>query len=186
MSVYIHYRAIKMLSEIPVEDNHRGIYSHRMCGGKWLVGGASNVGCKILREEGFSNDELALLSETINPMMDSPLQYYPLTKPGERFPIQDPNKQPCLEPRPTSRVEYLHGILQGIAMVERDAYSALEELGASKLQQVLTAGGGSKNLMWTAMRQRLLGVETISALNAEAAFGAALLAKMYHHSTGLK
>lgn len=171
--------AIKMLSETPVEDASRGIYSHRLPGGKWLVGGASNVGCKILRDEGFSENELVELSGNIDPMVDSPLQYYPLTKQGERFPVQDPFKQPVLEPKPETRREYLHGILQGIANVERDAYLALESLGASPLKQVLTAGGGAKNPMWMQMRGRLLGVDARMAKNADAAFGAALLAKMY-------
>ena len=168
-----------MLSETPVEDSSRGIYSHRVCGGKWLVGGASNVGCKILRQENFSNEELVELSENIDPMVDIPLEYYPLTKPGERFPVQDPNKLPILEPKPASRGEYLHGILQGIAKVELEAYSALRELGATPVSLVLTAGGGAKNTAWTRMRQRLLGVATRPADHADAAYGAAILASMF-------
>ena len=50
--------AIKMLSDTRVDDSELGIYSHRL-GDQWLVGGASNVGCAVLRSEGFSNDELA-------------------------------------------------------------------------------------------------------------------------------
>ena len=49
--------AVKMLSTTRVDDSDRGIYSHRL-GDLWLVGGASNVGCAVLRSEGFSNDEL--------------------------------------------------------------------------------------------------------------------------------
>lgn len=168
-----------MLSETPVEDSSRGIYSHRVCGGKWLVGGASNVGCKILRQENFTDQELVELSNHIDPMVDIPLDYYPLTKPGERFPVQDPNKMPVLEPKPTNRAEYLHGVLQGIAKVEREAYAALKELGATPVKQVLTAGGGAKNPVWTRMRQRLLGVDTLPARNADAAYGAAMLARMF-------
>jgi len=41
--------AVKLLSERPVEDSARGVYSHRL-GDRWLVGGASNVGCAILRQ----------------------------------------------------------------------------------------------------------------------------------------
>lgn len=51
--------------------------SHRL-GDLWLVGGASNVGCAVLREQGFSNDELRTLSLDIDPMADSNLKYYPL------------------------------------------------------------------------------------------------------------
>lgn len=51
--------------------------SHRL-GDLWLVGGASNVGCAVLRELGFSNEELERLSLDIDPDSDSPLRYYPL------------------------------------------------------------------------------------------------------------
>ena len=68
---------LQMLSRTAVEDATRGVYSHRL-GDLWLVGGASNVGCAVLREQGFSNEELAALSREIDPLVDSPLDYYPL------------------------------------------------------------------------------------------------------------
>ena len=166
--------AIKMLSDIAVEDSNRGIYSHRL-GNQWLVGGASNVGCAVLRQEGFSNEELVNLSKDIDPSVDSKLEYYPLTKKGERFPENDPNKEPVLSPVPESRREYLHGILQGITMCEKKGYSALVDLGSTKPTEIFTAGGGSKNTMWTRMRERIIGVKTSQAANIDAAYGAALL-----------
>ena len=131
---------IKLLSEKPIEDSSRGIYSHRL-GDRWLVGGASNVGCAILRKEEFSNTELAELSERIDPMLDSALNYYPLTKIGERFPKNDPQKEPVLDPKPlvnneVCRQQYLHGILQGISQIEKEGYLALEELGATTVTEV--------------------------------------------------
>jgi D-ribulokinase len=137
---------LKLISTSMVQDSKRGIYSHRLMGSKsmlWLVGGASNVGCSILRQENFSDAELEDLSQEIDPMLDSPYDYYPLCKPGERFPVNDPNKQPVLEPKPSHeassrayRREYLHGLLQGIAAVERQGYQALNELGATPLTKV--------------------------------------------------
>lgn len=167
--------AVKLLSDVPVESTERGVYSHRL-GDQWLVGGASNVGCAILRQENFSNEELRSLSEDINPDVDSVLSYYPLCSAGERFPVNDPSLMPLLMPRPGSRSEYLKGILQGIARVEKAGYNVLEELGAPRVEHVYTAGGGSTNEVWTRMRQRLLGVPTERAANIDAAFGAALLA----------
>jgi xylulokinase len=192
--------AIKMLSRTFVEDATRGVYSHRVpIFGRnssdrtdddkeeqeaWLVGGASNVGCAILRQEGFTNEELATLSAKIDPSIDSPLSYYPLTKHGERFPVADGTKEPILSPKPTCRKEYLHGILQGIGDVERDGFHVLGELGASPSvpHVVLSCGGGAKNDVWTAMRERRLmaicnnRVKVIRAKNTEASYGAALLA----------
>jgi D-ribulokinase len=138
---------VKLLSEKPVEDSSRGIYSHRL-GNRWLVGGASNVGCTVLRQEKFSEEELKKLSDAIDPQTDSPLKYYPLTRAGERFPKNDPNKQPLLTPKPLKaaadgladtsvcRQQYLHGILQGIAEVEKEGYAALKELGATAITEV--------------------------------------------------
>lgn len=63
--------------------------------------------------------------------------------------------------------------------MEADAYTALADMGASPLTEVLTAGGGSKNPTWTAMRERLLGVPTATAENTEASYGLALLALKY-------
>jgi sugar (pentulose or hexulose) kinase len=110
--------AIKMLSTVRVDDASRGVYSHRWYGDElWLIGGASNSGCTILREEGFSTEELRWLSEDINPQVPSPLGeiYNPLPgggASGERFPRNDPEMRAILEPKPASRREYLHGILE--------------------------------------------------------------------------
>ena len=46
----------------------------------------------MLRQLNFSTEELVDLSEKINPNEDINLDYYPLTKIGERFPVNDPNK----------------------------------------------------------------------------------------------
>jgi len=172
--------AIKALSSRPVQDSSRGIYSHRLSRDDlWLVGGASNVGCAILRQEGFSNEELVQCSAKIDPSTDSGTQFYPLLRPGERFPVSDPFKQPVLTPRPEDRSQYLHCILEGIARVEAAGYAALEDLGATPITEVFTAGGGSKNDMWTAMRARILQRNTSRAANVDAAFGCARLGVWY-------
>ena len=170
--------AIKLLSSAPVDDASRGVYSHRL-GDQWLVGGASNAGCAVLREQSFSTDELATLSDAIDPQSEPPhTDYYPLSANtvGERFPRPDEEAVGKLEPVPDTRAQFLHCILHGIARVEAEGYDALAELGASPLARVLTSGGGSNNPQWTAMRQRMLGVPTARAENIDAAYGSALLA----------
>jgi sugar (pentulose or hexulose) kinase len=163
---------------VPVDDATRGVYSHRL-GDRWLVGGASNAGCAVLREQGFTADELARLSETIDPDTPPPHSDYVCLSAntvGERFPQPDENAVGRLEPVPDERGQFLHCILHGIARVESDGYAALAELGASPLARVLTSGGGSQNPQWTALRQRMLDVPTSQAANIDAAYGAALLA----------
>ena len=192
--------AIKLLSPIYVEDATYGVYSHRFpkvllpddaasnsssddSEETWLVGGASNVGCTIFRELQFSNDELADLSKGIDPVERSPYEYYPLVKPGERFPVADPNKQAVLEPRPESRQEFLKGLLESLTAVEVDGFARLHEMGAPWPSKVWTCGGGARNDAWMAMREDRLryriGKNTTIVARAphvEASYGAATLA----------
>lgn len=83
----------------------------------WLVGGASNTGGQALKAF-FNADQLTNLSQSINPRVESPLQYYPLPlgSIGERFPVNDPAKQPVFEPRPDQDSEFLHGTVPVITM----------------------------------------------------------------------
>jgi D-ribulokinase len=166
---------IKLLSQMRVEDVSSGIYSHRF-GDLWLVGGASNTGGAVLRQF-FTDRELAELSQSIDPNLPSDLDYYPLLSPGERFPINDPNLAPRLSPRPDRSVDFLHGLLEGIARIEAQGYQRLNLLGATPLAAVYTAGGGAKNQVWTQIRQRCLQVPVLVSPQQEAAYGAALLAQ---------
>jgi sugar (pentulose or hexulose) kinase len=164
---------LKQLSTQRIDAPEYGVYSHRY-GDLWLVGGASNAGAGILRHY-FDDAQLASLSAQINPLQDSPLDYYPLNKIGERFPVNDAQLLPRLEPRPAGDVEFLHGLLQGLARIEAAGYARLAELGAPALQRVVTNGGGAGNIVWREMRERLSGVSVTTAVHCEAAYGSALL-----------
>ena len=170
---------IKLLSTVKVDDAQYGIYSHRLDHGissvRWLVGGASNTGGSVLRQF-FSENELESLSQHIDPAQGSRLDYYPLLKPGERFPVSDPSLMPRLSPRPQNDVQFLQGLLEGIAHVEAKGFQLLSTLGATPLRKVYTAGGGAKNLVWTTIRQQCLGVPVITSPQTEAAYGTACLA----------
>lgn len=165
---------LKLLSEQRIDAAQYGVYSHRF-GKLWLAGGASNTGGHVLRRS-FNDARLAELSERIDPDSDSPLDYYPLLQPGERFPVNDPKLAPRLEPRPADDAQFLHGLLQGLSRIEADGYAKLAELGASPLKTIVSAGGGAKNPAWMKIRSRLTGVPITVATHAEAAYGAALLA----------
>ena len=62
-----------------------------------------------------------------------------------------------------------------MARIEALGYEKLQELGASKLIRVYTAGGGAKNPIWSQIRQRHLGVPVVKSPYSEAAYGTALL-----------
>ncbi len=166
---------LKLLSQQRVEDARYGVYSHRF-GSLWLAGGASNAGGGILRKY-FSDAQLSELSAHIDTSRDSPLDYYPLLRPGERFPVNDPQLAPRLDPRPADDMQFLHGLLQGLSRVEAYGYARLAELGATPLRSIVTTGGGASNRAWQTIRERMLGMPAPAAAHAEAAYGAALLAR---------
>ncbi|RVM98812.1 carbohydrate kinase [Sinorhizobium meliloti] len=165
---------VKMLSDKPLFAPEFGLYSHRI-GDMWLAGGASNTGGAVFAAH-FSNDRIAELSEQIDPASDTGLDFYPLLKPGERFPVADPAFMPRMEPRPTEDAEFLKAIFEGIAGVERLAYERLVSLGSPALGSIRTVGGGAKNGVWTEIRKRRLVVPFLPVLSEEAAAGAARLA----------
>jgi len=165
---------LKLLSTTRIDEASSGIYSHRL-GDLWLVGGASNTGGAVLRHF-FTDAELRTYSQAIDPQAPPPFCYYPLLKLGERFPINDPHLPPQLDPRPSDPVAFLHCLLAGISRIEALGYQRLQELGASPLHRVYTAGGGAQNPVWMQMRSHHLNVPVIPSTHREAAFGSALLA----------
>ena len=166
---------IKLLSDRPVSAPEYGIYSHRLLG-NWLVGGASNTGGNVLLAH-FDAPRLAELSAQIDAEVPGDLDYYPLTAPGERFPIADPDLPPRLTPRPEDDADFLKAMFEGIARIEAMAYRRLAELGAPALTSVRSVGGGSANEVWAKIRTRHLGVPMVEPASAEAAYGSALLAR---------
>lgn len=165
---------LKQLVPEPIFAPDYGIYSHRI-GGRWLAGGASNGGGAVLARF-FDAAALARLSERIDPARGSGLDYVVLPAAGERFPVNDPDLAPRLEPRPADDALFLHGMLEALARSEAAGYRRLEELGAPKLASVRTVGGGAANAAWSALRARILGVALRPAQSEAACVGAARLA----------
>ena len=165
---------LKLLSRTRVEDARYGIYSHRL-GNLWLTGGASNTGGAVLRQL-FTDAQIEQLSSQIDTSKESCLDYYPLLKPGDRFPVNDPTLPPQLEPRPADPVEFLHGLLESIARIEVRGYHMLQNLGATPITHVYTAGGGAVNRSWATIRARHLRVPLVPPVHTAAAYGTALLA----------
>jgi hypothetical protein len=167
--------ALKIISDKPIFAPEFGIYSHRL-GDQWLAGGASNSGGAVLLQH-FSREDLQRLTPQLQPDQPTGLDYYPLSKPGERFPHADPHWLPRLTPRPADDVPFLQALLEGMSRIELEGWQRLHELGAPYPQTLRTVGGGSRNPAWMQMRARLIGVPLLPSLHDEAAFGAALLAR---------
>jgi len=159
---------------VRADDAALGLYSHRL-GDRWLVGGASNCGCAVLREH-FADAELAALSEAIDPERDDlDLGYVPLRAGarGERFPRPSATATQRLEPRPASRAEFLPAILDALARVEARGYAALVERGANAPH---TIGRSSRLVRRRRIRSRLLSVAARVAETTKASVSVALLA----------
>ncbi len=166
---------VKLLSDRPIFAPEYGIYSHRLLG-NWLAGGASNSGGNVLLAH-FCETRIGELSARIDPETDSGLDYYPLVRPGERFPIADPGLTPRLSPHPGDEALFLQGLFEGIAAIESLGYRRLAELGAPQLTSVRSVGGGAGNAVWGRLRERRLAVPMPAPRHSEAAYGSALLAR---------
>lgn len=166
---------LKVVSDRPLCASRHGVYSQRL-GHLWLAGGASNSGGAVLRQF-FRDAELQDLSGRIDPARPSGLDYYPLPRPGERFPRANPRLAPRIDPIPRDPVRLLQGLFEGMARIEAEGYALLARLGAPRPTRVLTTGGGALNTTWEAIRRRALSVPVMAAAHQEAAYGTALLAR---------
>lgn len=167
---------IKTVAQQNINSAKYGVYSHKLFD-VWVAGGASNSGAGVLLKY-FSTEQLAQLSEQIDPSTPSPLEYYPLLVKGERFPVNNLEMLSLVEPRPEDDAKFLAGLFESIACIEKQAYEMLDDLGAPYPAIVKTVGGGSYNKVWTGIRERVLGVEVITAEYPDAAYGSALIAQL--------
>lgn len=120
--------AIKLISEREVNSSEYGVYSHKLPGPVWLVGGASNTGGAVLRQL-FTDDELVALTARMDIDTPTGTAYVVLPAVGELFPVRDPDLAPMLEPRPEDDAVFLQGIFEAMSKTEATAYALLERLG---------------------------------------------------------
>lgn len=165
---------LKIISDIAINSPQHGIYSQPH-GKYWLVGGGSNSGGAVLRHF-FTDKQMRHLTKELKPGIDTHLNYYPLLKKGERFPINDPELAPRLTPEAENDTIFFQALLEGIAEIEHTGYKLLHQLGAPYPSSVITNGGGAINNAWNQIRERKLGVPVSKAPHSDAAYGAAKLA----------
>jgi sugar (pentulose or hexulose) kinase len=166
---------VKQLAREPIDAPAYGVYSHRL-GDLWLTGGASNTGGAVIAKL-FAADDLEELTARVDPDHPTGLDYYPLLRAGERFPINDPALPPRLTPVPEDRARFFQGVLEGVAAIEALGYRRLKELGAPELASLRSVGRGAGNAAWTRIRQRKIGAPFLPAASQEASVGVARLAR---------
>ncbi|ABV49952.1 Carbohydrate kinase, FGGY family protein [Prochlorococcus marinus str. MIT 9215] len=162
---------VKKIIDKPIKK--QGVTNHRV-NGHWICGGASNAGCGILSQL-FSDSEIKELSRQINPSKNTSLNLLPLNSKGERFPVNNANLEPILDPRPVSDSLYLHALFEGLAKIELKGWEKLGELTGHLPKKIITIGGGSKNPQWRKIREKIINIPIVSSKKTTS-FGTALLA----------
>lgn len=174
---------IKGVSTKELEDPTGAIYNHRHPAGLWMPGGASNTGADWVSRF-FAGSDLNELSKAVEHQLPSDQLAWPLLQQGERFPFF------ALDVRgfwpEGDKKELFAACMEGVAFIEKYAYERIESLSDEKVEQVLSAGGGSKNDTWLRIRSSVLNRPVARMKNVSGAAGAAILAASNTCFTSLK
>lgn len=151
------------------------VYSHRLPGGRWLPGAASNTGAEWI-EQWFARADLARMDRQAEVLTPTVPIAYPLARLGERFPFSQSRAEGFFVREPGSDAERYASSLLGTALVERLAYEVLDRVTGQAVDAVYATGGGSRSDIWTQLRADVTGQTIHRPAVAESVFGAALLA----------
>lgn len=165
---------LKGVTEKLVIDPNGSSYSHMLPGGEWLLGGAANLGGRILNsargERSF--DEMNAASERLIP---TGVRCYPLAGRGERFPFVLPDCEPFYIGDVTGGRLY-PAIMEGVGFAERLAFDHMEALGCAVGDTIYTTGGACRSPFWLKIRASILNRRLMVPEVVDAAMGSALLA----------
>jgi xylulokinase len=163
------------------------IYCHKLPGGLWLPGAASNTGAEWIAAM-FPGEDVEALDAAAAGRLPTRCVAYPLVSTGERFPFLCGTAERFFVPEPGDRLERYAACLEGVALVERFAYDVLDEAaGTSACRRsdvadaaaggrVFSTGGGSRSDIWMQCRADVTGRVLHRPACPESAFGAAILA----------
>ena len=164
----------KSISKTLCTDPKGRIYSHKLPGGVWLPGGASNTGAAWIPAWFAGADPAALDTQAAGLLPTTDLAY-PLVGRGERFPFLHAAAEGFVMPE-TEGPERYAACLQGTALVERLGYAVLDALTGHTHGAVYSTGGGSRSDVWMQCRADACGRLFHRPACPEAAMGAAILA----------
>ena len=151
------------------------VYSHKLPGGKWLPGAASNVGAAWMRAW-FPDASPAELDRAATAYLPCRIAAYPLVGQGERFPFSSAAAQRFAAPEPANQYEAFAAFLTGTALVERLSYEVLDSVCDTAGGAVYSTGGGSNSDVWMQCRADVTGRIVHRPRVHESAFGSAVLA----------
>ncbi|MFN2569348.1 MAG: FGGY-family carbohydrate kinase [Candidatus Dormibacteria bacterium] len=149
-----------------------GAYAHRLAESLWLPGAASNTGGGVLTALQPGADLRAKDQEAVLP---SQTAAYPLARPGERFPVNDPGFAGFGLP-PPDHPAFHAAILEGTGYVIRYGIERLLGRGIPDWDTFRVSGGGARSPTWMTVIASVLRRTVVSAPEIDAALGAALIA----------
>lgn len=165
----------KRIAASYVADPAGLIYCHKLPGGLWLPGAASNTGGEWMRTL-HAGDDLAAMDRTAEKLLPTPSLAWPLVRTGERFPIQDESFKGFYDAEGDDRAAAYAARLQGTAMVERLCYEKLDAATGRATGDVYATGGGAASDILSQLRADVTGRVYHRPACAESVFGAAVLA----------
>jgi sugar (pentulose or hexulose) kinase len=160
------------------------IYCHKLPGGLWLPGAASNTGCEWIGAI-FPDQPVERLDAAAERLLPSSGLAYPLVRQGERFPFLSERATGFFVPEPDDSVRRYAACLEGVAFVERLAYDVLDGVAGTSGGEVYSTGGGSRSDVWMQCRADAARRVLHRPACPESAFGTAVLAAAGSHYPGL-
>jgi len=165
---------LKGVTDKLIIDPNGSSYSHMLPSGEWMLGGAANLGGRVLNfaRGDKSFDELNAASETLIP---TGVRCYPLTGRGERFPFVHPDCEAFYVGDVTGGKLY-PAIMEGVGFAERMAFDRMQGLGCPVGDTIYTTGGACRSDLWLKIRASILNKQLMVPEVVDAAMGSALLA----------
>jgi len=151
------------------------VYCHRLPGGLWLPGAASNTGTEWIAQR-YPDGYPHALDARVSGLLPSRTLAYPLARRGERFPFLASHAEGFCSPAVDDPAEWHAACLQGVALIERLAYEVLDEVAGTRGGDIFSTGGGSRNDLWMQCRADAAGRVYHRPVSPESAFGSAVLA----------
>lgn len=163
----------KVVAENRVLDPSGVGYPYRMPEGRWLIGGATNLGGRCVGE--IAGGDYKGMDAEAERLIPTGVRCYPLYGKGERFPFSDPEAEPFFRGNLFGGRLY-PALMEGVAYGERLCYQRLEELGCALGPEVRATGGASRSGVWLKIRASILNKPILVPQALTSAVGCAMLA----------
>ncbi len=166
----------KRLSRQLAADDDGLVYSHKLPGGFWLPGAASNTGGEWIQRHHGEADLGRLDLQSSEQFLPCDHVAYPLVSVGERFPFLAADARGFCHPETSDPVARYAANLQGTAFVERLCYEVLDRATGTDGGDIYATGGASRSDIWLQLRADVTGRRIHRPDCAESAFGSAVMA----------